>query len=654
MEIRSYTEADYQFTHDLHRKNMLAYVDEYWGGWDSAIFRKDVCPKSTWIIEHENQKAGFFILNYGKIAHIKNIQVSSDFQNIGLGSKVLKHCEKECLRNMHKTLYLEVFLDNPARILYERLGYKTYEVTESHFKMKKELGDTMELVFMWVRKYGHLRNIEFNFDGKHLFHFEIEEGMEKKYEIEPKISAEPNPHHLNDFFNINKKKTNIHNIIGIIGENGTGKSTILEVIHSISPKLKDAFFILKKGNKYYHTDLMYPDYPDNEKCVLIEKSFKKFKIERITNNLPNVIFYSNVFQPSTFKHFTEKDPLDISTMKYLYEGKNKTKPIETVFTEYNLEELNRQMVFVGHYDTIFSEDFGFEMPTQITILESYLFINYKNEIDENDLNSNLVDLTHKINFFGLINQKFKNGQNILRFSYPNNLNRILKNMFIQWFINNANSENIEFRKLEKSVLRYSGDPNEFYTYLKTLKNDSVDLLLKIFDLLVAIAFNSSSNLISDKIAGNFKNDKKVFIEIVKKLQSSAHTSNLLQFKWRDMSSGEMAILTLFSRFHSIKNYLKSDNIIILLDEPDMYLHPSWIQKLILVLIKYLNMDFSGKYIQIILTSNKPICTSDLPANNVIMLEKKGYDKDNWPKIEVKKDNFQPFGANIYSLYKEGL
>jgi len=139
MEIRTYEEKDYQFTHDLHRRNMLSYVNKYWGGWDSTIFKRDVCPDSTWIIEHDEQKAGFFILNFESNAFLKNIQICSNFQNIGLGSLVLKHCELKSLEMGFGTLHLDAFLDNPARKLYERLGYETYDITESHFKMKKLL-----------------------------------------------------------------------------------------------------------------------------------------------------------------------------------------------------------------------------------------------------------------------------------------------------------------------------------------------------------------------------------------------------------------------------------------------------------------------------------------------------------------------------------
>lgn len=117
---------------------MTTYVEKYWGGWNSDIYRKEVCPEITRVIEYESRKAGFFVLSFESKAHLKNIQISSEFQNMGLGSRALEHCELESKQRGFDSLYLEVFLDNPARLLYERLGYVNYEVTESHFLMKKE------------------------------------------------------------------------------------------------------------------------------------------------------------------------------------------------------------------------------------------------------------------------------------------------------------------------------------------------------------------------------------------------------------------------------------------------------------------------------------------------------------------------------------
>ncbi len=139
LEIRQYTEEDYQYTHDLHRLNMISYVDKYWGGWNSDIFRKDVRPEITWIIETDGQKVGFFVLNFEEKAHVMNIQISPMYQGKGAGSQTISHCENESIKKGFDYMYLESFLDNPALHLYQRLGYKTYKVTESHYVLKKKL-----------------------------------------------------------------------------------------------------------------------------------------------------------------------------------------------------------------------------------------------------------------------------------------------------------------------------------------------------------------------------------------------------------------------------------------------------------------------------------------------------------------------------------
>ncbi len=138
MKIRPYTDEDYNFTHDLHRENMQFYIDKYWGGWNPEIYRRDLLPDDTWIIEYNGEKAGFFVLTFKEKANLDNIQIGSSFRNMGLGTQVLKHCETETIKNGFDCLFLEAFLENRARQLYERLGFKTYDITNSHYLMKKE------------------------------------------------------------------------------------------------------------------------------------------------------------------------------------------------------------------------------------------------------------------------------------------------------------------------------------------------------------------------------------------------------------------------------------------------------------------------------------------------------------------------------------
>lgn len=139
LTYRSYTDVDYKFAHDLHRENMLEYIKKYWGSWNSEIFRRDLRPDITWIIELNKQKIGFFILSFNEKAVLMNIQIKAEFHSKGIGKAAIKYCEQVCINHDYTELYLQVFLNNPARTLYERLGFETYEINDTHYKMKKDL-----------------------------------------------------------------------------------------------------------------------------------------------------------------------------------------------------------------------------------------------------------------------------------------------------------------------------------------------------------------------------------------------------------------------------------------------------------------------------------------------------------------------------------
>ena len=75
-----------------------------------------------------------------------------------------------------------------------------------------------------------------------------------------------------------------------------------------------------------------------------------------------------------------------------------------------------------------------------------------------------------------------------------------------------------------------------------------------------------------------------------------------------LSSGQKAMLDMFSRFYSIAmkiNKLGDKNILILIDEGELYLHPQWQKSLLKDLLDFFKMIYD-KDIQVILTSNSPL------------------------------------------------
>ena len=137
-----------------------------------------------------------------------------------------------------------------------------------------------------------------------------------------------------------------------------------------------------------------------------------------------------------------------------------------------------------------------------------------------------------------------------------------------------------------------------------------------------------------------------FLDLYKKLSNP----NFFVFEWRNMSSGERALLDLYSVLYSIVNEIKNDNILLLIDEGELYLHPEWQRQYIKTLIDYLSVIYKDKNIQIIFASNSPFLISDIPRNNVIVLDKID-DKIVVSNTKIKK---QTFGANISTLLNDSF
>lgn len=66
---------------------------------------------------------------------INEVSILKEYQNKGIGKKILKEQLKENHEKGIRTI-LQVFKDNPAKRLYEQLGFKVYGETETYYQME--------------------------------------------------------------------------------------------------------------------------------------------------------------------------------------------------------------------------------------------------------------------------------------------------------------------------------------------------------------------------------------------------------------------------------------------------------------------------------------------------------------------------------------
>lgn len=137
-----------------------------------------------------------------------------------------------------------------------------------------------------------------------------------------------------------------------------------------------------------------------------------------------------------------------------------------------------------------------------------------------------------------------------------------------------------------------------------------------------------------------------------------------------VSSGERVLYTLLARIfnaifgkqgeiHHVRDNkiinshdFDGKTIILLLDEPDLQLHPEWQQKFINTLLTAFSKYFPKILFQIIITSHSPIIISDIPKSNILFIEKgpDGYSHI----INHLAATKETFAANINSLYNDSF
>lgn len=106
-----------------------------------------------------------------------------------------------------------------------------------------------------------------------------------------------------------------------------------------------------------------------------------------------------------------------------------------------------------------------------------------------------------------------------------------------------------------------------------------------------------------------------------------------------LSSGEQSIFFRFIRlFEAV-----SDDSVVLIDEPEIHLHPKWIQSYIPMLISL----FKDRSAHIILATHSPLIVANLPRECVVVLKKDGR------RVYQSNDEYEPtLGADMEAILED--
>jgi ribosomal protein S18 acetylase RimI-like enzyme len=142
--LRRGVDADYEYLWRLHVRTMRGYVEHTFGPWDEGwqrqYFAQHVRPSDVDIVEIDGKRAGVLVVTRSPTEYYVNaIAIEPRWQNRGIGSKLLTSIVEEA-NAAGVSVGLRVMKVNPARRLYERLGFRVVDETPTHFAMRRIAG----------------------------------------------------------------------------------------------------------------------------------------------------------------------------------------------------------------------------------------------------------------------------------------------------------------------------------------------------------------------------------------------------------------------------------------------------------------------------------------------------------------------------------
>ena len=130
--------SDFDWLYDLRSQTMSKYVlgsgDQFTRETQTKRIMKEY--NSIKIIRAENQDIGMFKVERNSQGYeIIQIQLLPAYQSLGIGSKLIKSLQTEA-SSQEVSLFLSVLKVNPARHLYQKLGFEIVKEKEKSYTMR--------------------------------------------------------------------------------------------------------------------------------------------------------------------------------------------------------------------------------------------------------------------------------------------------------------------------------------------------------------------------------------------------------------------------------------------------------------------------------------------------------------------------------------
>lgn len=451
---------------------------------------------------------------------------------------------------------------------------------------------------------------------------------------------------------------NIINVSAIVGKNGSGKSTILNIlglkrldVQSCYPdsqwmaiyehngvyflegfNLKEKFDIPSSANKYiayslkrnnnkllFDEFIQYYDEIQNKYCVIHTPNFSN----NINNNSSLNIHEQDDRNFGFKRHYLKSN--DSSLYEFITKNSDFCSHLNNKNIRIKINKTNRDNVkFYSKFSYYLEPDFIYSIKKNkeekikdkkqlfsISLIESYILYIINNVFED----KNIVHCEE------IIIKNEYNG-NILDY------NKIIKSL------TKTTIEIIDFLKENHDGIVEFLNEKFFFEILNLIENNE------------KLAFEEN---LSFSISLN-EYDKSTH-ELISKIENTDIPTTIITPK---MSSGEYNLNSKIAGISkaislSKKNSYNINDFIIILDEYDENLHPEWSRCFLSYLLDYLKKEHAESKFQLIISTHSPYIISDLMKENVIKIE---YNSSLKTYNSIKATH--SFASNIYDIINDSF
>ena len=488
----------------------------------------------------------------------------------------------------------------------------------------------MELVYLWVEDYKNIHEQGFNFSSR--FNCDYNKKTNE-------LTIEEKDDYIPDFF-----AKNI-NVTAIVGKNGSGKSSIFEILKDKDRKITEI--------SWDDTDKTTYNRPrKKEKNLIVYYKNNKFYFiyknnVEIINNPQFILEKSN----ENKRYFIEMDNL-------LNNDDNRTSFYEKF--KFILEKNNDFFHFVNE-EFIFDKFYFYTTFSKIQSRNNGFFDEYFNKNEESRerllkiLSLELVEkVTEKLSPSFMETVTFGLSKKITNLFTENNSDEEIKNQ--KFSEDRAKIKQIVEKEFTELSYEQITNMCKYYEVYNAISISDIDEFLKYFEY-------HKLEWRTKKFDFDYDvkeiQDLKLYQYLIKEnyLEENFLNEKFPNYTYQNLSLGEKSLLTLLTNFvYSLYDF-EDDEVVVLFDEIELSFHPDWQKNLLYFLLhSYTNVKSHNRKLKIhlLLTTHSPFLLSDFPKQNIIFLEKEKSGNCKVLNHDEVLEKKQTFGANIHTLLSDSF